>query len=128
MMGKKFPGFPRAISTCAHCGKQSYMTRADAKRAAKTISPGEHYSPYQCLDGYWHFGKLSPTIARGYGSRDGSREYPPSATRSVDQFAAQRAVRRRANSRTNNSNNGAGWELPDPAAEWDTDQNSGEIA
>jgi len=94
MAGKN--GFTRAVGTCVSCGKQNYLTRADAKSAARAVNPAEHFSPYECISGYWHFGKLSTTVARGYGSRDASREYPPAVTRSVDPLAAQRKVRERA--------------------------------
>lgn len=96
-MGKQH-GFVRGVATCALCGKVCYLTRADAKKAARTVNPSEHFSPYTC-NGMWHFGKLSPTIARGYSSRDGSREYPPAVTREPDIAAVQRRTRRRTRSR-----------------------------
>jgi len=88
-------GFPRSIGTCPQCGKQSYLSRAQAKTAGRTINPAAHLSAYQCGE-YWHFGKLSSTVARGYGSRAGSVEYPPALTRDIDILEEQRKVRERA--------------------------------
>ena len=88
-------GYVRSVFTCPDCGKQCYLTRADAKRAAKTIAPNAHFSPYKCGE-FYHFGKLATVVARGYGTRDASREYPPSVTRDIDPVAALRAVRERS--------------------------------
>lgn len=44
---------------CPACGKKSYRTRKDAKKAARTFHPNDRMSAYQCRheDGLgWHFG------------------------------------------------------------------------
>ena len=86
-MKKDHVGFPMSIATCS-CGKMSYMSRSDAKKAARAMLPSVHASAYQCdISGYYHFGRLAPEITRGTGTRDGSRAYPPSAT----QWAARKS-------------------------------------
>jgi len=106
MAGKN--GFTRAVSTCTICGKQNYLTRADAKAASRAVNPGKHFSAYECASGYYHFGALSTTIARGFSTRDGSREYPPEMTRDVDITEAQRKTRERAEKRITGRTPGKG--------------------
>jgi hypothetical protein len=52
------------IGTCPDCGKHRFQTRADAKRAAKQLFPGEKLRVYPC-GGYYHFGNTPLKIKRG---------------------------------------------------------------
>ena len=54
-------------TTCPLCGKRTYETRKDARRAAKQL-PGHHMSAYECAQG-WHIGHLPAGIAAGNYSR-----------------------------------------------------------
>lgn len=60
------------IGTCSSCGKQSYRTRKEAKRAFARIFPGEKLSAYQCGT-VWHYGHLSVVVRKGKTSRDALR-------------------------------------------------------
>ena len=39
---------------CERCGKQAFTTRAEAKRSARTLYPGQHFITYPCGT-YWHY-------------------------------------------------------------------------
>ena len=54
-------------TTCTLCGKRTYETRKDARRAAKQL-PGHHLSAYECAQG-WHLGHLPVGVAAGHYSR-----------------------------------------------------------
>lgn len=48
-----------SVGRCPECGKFSYQSRSDAKRAAKINHPGERLTAYLCRhpDGLgWHYG------------------------------------------------------------------------
>lgn len=58
-----------ARSTC-QCGKRSYLTRKDAKAAARRWHAGDHMSPYMCEHGrWWHIGHLAPGVLEGRVAR-----------------------------------------------------------
>ncbi|MEV7422829.1 hypothetical protein [Streptomyces sp. NPDC091212] len=44
---------------CSACGRRSYQTRKIARRAARTIYPGQHLCTYRCGDA-WHIGHRRP--------------------------------------------------------------------
>lgn len=46
-----------AVGRCATCGKASYISRRDAKRAAKGMFPGLHHRPVQCGN-RWHIQQI----------------------------------------------------------------------
>jgi hypothetical protein len=52
---REFNGPPRYLNVgkCAACGKASYLSRRDAKRAAKGMFPGRHHRPAKCGE-RWH--------------------------------------------------------------------------
>lgn len=39
--------------TCACCGKRGYLTKADARRTARLLYPGQRLRPYRCGE-WWH--------------------------------------------------------------------------
>lgn len=46
------------VHTCEHCGKQAYVSRADARFRTKRLHQGKKPRLYECSDGnrqaYWH--------------------------------------------------------------------------
>ncbi|MGW0574796.1 hypothetical protein ACWD25_02270 [Streptomyces sp. NPDC002920] len=52
---RDFNGPPRflMVGRCPRCGKACYLSRRDAKRAAKGMFPGVRHRPVQCGDS-WH--------------------------------------------------------------------------
>lgn len=52
------------VGTCS-CGKRTYKTRKDARRAAKAGHAGEHMSVYRCAQGHWHIGHINARRVRG---------------------------------------------------------------
>lgn len=48
------------------CGKVRFLSRKDAKIAAKRLFPGDHLNAYEC-DGWWHFGHKPERVIRGEG-------------------------------------------------------------
>lgn len=48
------------------CGKVMYSSRADARKAAKLLFPGDHLTAYQCGD-FWHFGHEPLRVLHGEG-------------------------------------------------------------
>lgn len=63
---KRPTGQPRAhvIATCRDCGKRCYLTRRDARRAARAIHPDVPLRAYQCGQ-WWHYGNTPQWIRRG---------------------------------------------------------------
>ena len=54
--------------TCATTGKRSYVTRADARSAARQLP--DHMGTYRCDScGYYHVGHVAPEIIRGITTR-----------------------------------------------------------
>lgn len=49
---------------CPDCGKRRFNSRKAARKAARTIKPGEQMGVYRCGD-YWHFGHTPYVVARG---------------------------------------------------------------
>jgi hypothetical protein len=41
------------VGQCAECGKNRYLSRAAARKAARMVSPGRRLRACQCT-GYWH--------------------------------------------------------------------------
>ncbi|MFF3847984.1 hypothetical protein [Streptomyces sp. NPDC002328] len=41
------------VGLCPNCGKATYRTRREAKRAARGMFPGTHHRPFQCGQ-RWH--------------------------------------------------------------------------
>jgi hypothetical protein len=61
---------PTGHFTCQHCGKQTYLSRKEAKRVAKTVHPGEDLNAYRCPHGEgWHIGHLPKAVVNGDFSR-----------------------------------------------------------
>ena len=56
-----------AIARCPECGKMRYLTRGEAKTAAKQLLAryGERMRPYRCGD-YWHLTKQTGMEAVKY--------------------------------------------------------------
>ena len=57
-----------AYSWCAQHQKKGYISKREAKRAARMYHPGEHLNVYQCTTdvGMWHIGHLpSAVVKRG---------------------------------------------------------------
>jgi hypothetical protein len=52
-MGDAIPSFRAHVGACSGCGKVSYVTRRDARRAGKTFHPDARTSVYQCGQ-LWH--------------------------------------------------------------------------
>lgn len=46
------------------CGKVRYLTKREAKNAARRIHPSERMHAYRC-DDYWHLGHLPAALIRG---------------------------------------------------------------
>lgn len=59
-------GDPRQLgqATCPDCGKRRYLTRVDAKRAARALSPAEPLRAYLCGTS-WHIGHNPGWRVRG---------------------------------------------------------------
>jgi hypothetical protein len=53
---------------CAHCGKLRFLSRREARTAAKRAHPSAHLNAYWC-NGYWHYGSLPPAVLAGRLSR-----------------------------------------------------------
>lgn len=56
---RDFNGPPRQLMVgfCPRHGKASFLSRVDAKRAAKGMFPGQHHRPVRCGD-RWHFERV----------------------------------------------------------------------
>lgn len=56
---RDFHGPPQQlmVGICQRCGKASFATRRDAKRAARGMFPGQHHRPVQCGD-RWHMQRV----------------------------------------------------------------------
>lgn len=52
------------VGTCAACGKRAYATRTAARKAARSLNPGEAMRAYQCGT-YWHIGHVPDFIRQG---------------------------------------------------------------
>lgn len=52
-MTRFLPPHVTQLGTCQACGKVSYETRRDARRAGKSFHPGARTSVYQCGQ-LWH--------------------------------------------------------------------------
>ncbi|AXH67050.1 hypothetical protein SEA_THYATIRA_52 [Mycobacterium phage Thyatira] len=65
-------------TTCPHCGKRSYTSRKEAKRAVSRFcgDRGGHMSPYRChLDETrWHVGHLHTATRRGINYEERARQ------------------------------------------------------
>ena len=56
-------------STCPDCGKRTYLSRKDARRAMKRWGDTAGYNVYRCGDG-WHFGHKPTALRRGLTTRE----------------------------------------------------------
>ena len=57
-------------TTCPDCGKRTYITRRDAKRACRNYLPGDHVNAYPSCDGNgWHAGHLPARVLSGHVDR-----------------------------------------------------------
>jgi hypothetical protein len=67
----------RHVGSCPDqdCGKLRYLSRKDARAAARLVDPGDRMSPYPC-GSYWHFGHLKAAVLRGDATRDGQTNKP----------------------------------------------------
>ena len=70
-------GLPPPPYQCPHCGKVTYYSRKQARRAGKRISPGGHPSAYPCpaAEGRWHWGHLPTVVSRGKTPRENLEQY-----------------------------------------------------
>jgi hypothetical protein len=59
----KHPG-TNHLGNCATCGKHRFVTRKDAKRAARFLHPEDAMRAYRCGP-WWHYGHTSPWRVRG---------------------------------------------------------------
>lgn len=57
----------RERSWCHRCQKFGYLSRGDAKLAARTFHPGDHLSAYPCPGTacFWHYGHLQNVTLHG---------------------------------------------------------------
>lgn len=55
--------------TCSLCGKKGFETRKEARSNAKKAHPNAHLAPYECDNGFWHYGHLPPMVADGRWAR-----------------------------------------------------------
>lgn len=51
------PASQLMVGTCRACGKASFGSRRDAKRAAKAMFPGVHHRPVPCGE-RWHMQRV----------------------------------------------------------------------
>ena len=57
-------------TTCQGCGKRTYETRRDAKKAARDYLPADHISAYTACSGVgWHAGHLPAQVLAGHVDR-----------------------------------------------------------
>jgi hypothetical protein len=57
-------------TTCQGCGKRTYETRRDAKKAARDYLPAHHISAYTACSGVgWHAGHLPARVLVGDTTR-----------------------------------------------------------
>ncbi|MCC9154852.1 hypothetical protein LZP81_31080 [Streptomyces parvulus] len=56
---RNFSGHPRQlmVGTCPKDGKACFLSRQDARRAARGMFPGQHHRAFKCGD-RWHFQRL----------------------------------------------------------------------
>ncbi|MEU3899796.1 hypothetical protein [Streptomyces sp. NPDC045251] len=56
---RAFHGHPQrlAVGRCPACGRATYLSRRDARRAAKGMFPGVHHQIVQCGD-RWHMQRV----------------------------------------------------------------------
>ena len=64
MRGPQIRPHSLAIGTCRRCGKRSYLTRREAKKAARAIHPNVPLRAYQCGQ-MWHYGHSPDWVRRG---------------------------------------------------------------
>ena len=57
---------------CDACGKIRFQSRADAKRRARQLFPGDHLTAYACGN-WWHFGHPPASVVRGIGWKNERR-------------------------------------------------------
>lgn len=62
--------------TCPVHQKKSYLSRREARQAARRLYPEERMNAYPCKadDRYWHFGHLPDALRQGEIDRDIYRE------------------------------------------------------
>ena len=65
-------------ATCTHCGKRSYLSRHEARKARRLHTDRRGLNVYRCEgSGYYHLGHLSELVRRGRVTRNelyGERE------------------------------------------------------
>jgi hypothetical protein len=68
-------------AVCPVHGKRSYVTRADARRAART-GPVSGLREYRCTaaDGYWHLGHLPRGVRLGHVTAADVYQHPDEGT------------------------------------------------
>lgn len=64
MRRRHIPPQALAVATCPVCGKRSFKSRRDARRAARAIHPGEVLRAYKCGE-HWHVGHTPDWVRRG---------------------------------------------------------------
>ncbi|MEJ7648608.1 MAG: hypothetical protein WKF57_06075 [Nakamurella sp.] len=77
MQSRRFTDRPDRLiqqlcESCPSCGKVSYPTRVDAKRARRSRHPGEKMNVYVCAGNpdVFHLGHLPGAVVRGDAVRD----------------------------------------------------------
>lgn len=63
-MGPSIRARSLATGTCLDCGKRAYLSRRDAKQAARALHPDVALRPYQC-GRWWHVGRTRDWVRRG---------------------------------------------------------------
>lgn len=53
-----------AVGTCPRCGKRSFTSRRNARRAARAIHPDTPLRAYRCGQ-HWHYGHTPDWVRRG---------------------------------------------------------------
>ena len=54
----------RYVGTCPDCRKYQFETRRAARRAARSLYPGDVMRAYQCGQ-WWHIGHTPAAVRRG---------------------------------------------------------------
>ena len=53
LLRRTLPPYAAHVGSCSSCGKASYLTRRDARRAGKALHPNTRTRIYQC-GALWH--------------------------------------------------------------------------
>lgn len=71
--GGRSPGTPEVrrlpTASCPMCGKVRYLSRKQARDAARRLRGSGHLNAYRCGE-FWHLGHLPDPVRAGRWSRD----------------------------------------------------------